>query len=182
MGDRDSDASPPIAHDDRAGDATVVTTDFVACYRYHYRGVTRARRLSGADPASAEDLAQEAFARALPQWRRIRRGTNPAGYVYRSAFRLAQRAERRRSRRAHLEAVAPGPPTEGDILTSVSVEAGLLRMPLRRRQCAVLCLVIGFRPSEAAEILRIAPGTVRKHLDEAKRELRTSIDYGEVPL
>lgn len=128
------------------------------------------------------DCATEAFARALPQWRRIRRATNPAGYVYRSAFRLAQRAERRRSRRAHLEAVAPGPPTEGDILTSVSVEAGLLRMPLRRRQCAVLCLVIGFRPNEAAEILRIAPGTVRKHLDEAKRELRTSIDYGEVPL
>jgi DNA-directed RNA polymerase specialized sigma24 family protein len=66
--------------------------------------------------------------------------------------------------------------TEQDATTTVSVQVALARMPPRRRQCAALCLVLGFPVVDAARILGIAAGTVRKHLDEARRDLRAGCD------
>ncbi|MDQ2728569.1 MAG: sigma-70 family RNA polymerase sigma factor [Actinomycetota bacterium] len=168
--------NPLDGYGDQVGDGILVTRDFVACYQVHYRAVTRALRLAGADSVTAEDLAQEAFARALPHWSRVRRGSNPAGYVYRSAFRLLQRSERRRSRPERLPGPLPTASTEQDATTTVSVQVALARMPPRRRQCAVLCLVLGFATADAAAILGIAAGTVRKHLDEARGDLRAGCD------
>jgi hypothetical protein len=64
-------------------------------------------------------LAQEALARTLVRWRRVRRGTNPAGYVYCVSFRLLARRWRRQ-KPAHLAAdewQVPGP--EGEATTRV---------------------------------------------------------------
>jgi RNA polymerase sigma factor (sigma-70 family) len=169
---------PPIPPDD-AVDAQQTTSDFVECYLMHYRRLVRALRLGGADPATAEDLAQEAFARALARWRRVRKGANPPGYVYRTGFRLLQRELQKSGREAATgaeagapEAAAPGPDTLA--ATAVDLEAALARMPPRRRACAVMCLVVGMTVREAGEALGIADGTVRKHLDEARRDLRGS--------
>ena len=49
-------------------------------------------------------------------------------------------------------------------------------MPPRRRTCAVMCLVLGLTVHEVALALRIADGTVRKHLEEARRDLRVACD------
>ncbi len=78
-------------------EGVLTTSDFVECYRMHYPRLVRALRLSGADGATAEDLAQEAFGRALARWRRVSRGSNPPGYVYTTGFRLWQRAQRRQA-------------------------------------------------------------------------------------
>lgn len=59
-------------------------------YREHYPRLTRGLAIAGAGDA-AEDLAQEAMARTLASWRRVRRGANPPGYVYTTGFRLLQR-------------------------------------------------------------------------------------------
>jgi RNA polymerase sigma-70 factor, ECF subfamily len=159
--------------DAEVAEGVLTTNDFVDCYQTHYRRLVRALRLSGADAASAEDIAQEAFARALVHWRRIRRGANPAGYVYTTGFRLLQRAQRRR------RTTPPSPPppvaaTESFVLTAVVVEASLAAMPPRRRACAVMCLIAGLTASDAAAALGIAAGTVRKHLDEARRDLQAT--------
>jgi RNA polymerase sigma-70 factor (ECF subfamily) len=151
------------------------TTDFVDCYQTHYRRLVRALRLSGADASTAEDVAQEAFARALVHWRRIKRGVNPPGYVYTTAFRLLQRAERRRQ-----VVVVPPPqpaaPTESAAVTAYAVEGCLAAMPPRRRACAVMCLVVGLPVADAAGALGIAAGTVRKHLEEARQDLQAVCD------
>jgi RNA polymerase sigma-70 factor (ECF subfamily) len=151
------------------------TTDFVECYLVHYRRLVRALRLGGADSGTAEELAQEAFARALPRWRRVSQGVNPPGYVYTTAFRLLQRSLRRSSRWdvGELPEVAgPQDPTDRAATTSVAVEAVLAVMPPKRRTCAVMCLIVGLSVRETGEALNIADGTVRKHLEEARRELR----------
>jgi DNA-directed RNA polymerase specialized sigma24 family protein len=44
-------------------------------------------------------------------------------------------------------------------------------MPRRRRECAVLCLIVGLPVREAAAALGIADGTVRRHLEEARGQL-----------
>jgi hypothetical protein len=64
------------------------TDDFVELFRMHYPRLVRALVLAGSSTPGAEDLAQEAFARTFRHWRRVRGGTNPAGYVYRTGFRL----------------------------------------------------------------------------------------------
>lgn len=156
--------------------AVLVATGFVDCYRSHYGRVVRSLRLAGAGQAEAEDLAQEAFARVLPHWRRVSRGSNPPGYVYRSAFRLLRHSQRRRARPEHRAPPLPAGDVGGDATTSVSVGAALAAMPPRRRQCAVLCLVLGFSPADAGAALGIAAGTVRKHLDEARQDLRAACD------
>jgi RNA polymerase sigma-70 factor (ECF subfamily) len=150
----------------------LATTDFVDCYQVHYRRLIRALRLAGADPAMAEDVAQEAFARALVKWGRVRRGTNPPGYVYTTAFRLLDRS---RSRPAVSERPRPAPAAEGEATTTVAVERALAAMPDKRRACAVLCLMAGVPTHEAAAALGIAEGTVRKHLAEARENLRSAL-------
>ena len=156
------------------------TTDFVECYLAHYRRLVRALELAGADRALAEDVTQEAFARALPRWRRISRGSNPPGYVYRAGFRLLERALKKAARTrtgALPELAAPG--VDAEVASAVVLEQALAAMPLKRRACAVMCLVVGLAVHEAGEALGIADGTVRKHLDEARRELRAAC--GEPP-
>jgi RNA polymerase sigma-70 factor, ECF subfamily len=156
--------------------APLTTTDFVECYLVHYPRLVRALRLGGADPGTAEELAQEAFARALPRWRRISQGVNPPGYIYTTAFRLLQRSLRRSSRwdvGDLPEAAGPEDQPGGTATTAVAVQAALAVMPPKRRACAVMCLIVGLSVRETGEALRIADGTVRKHLEEARRELRT---------
>jgi DNA-directed RNA polymerase specialized sigma24 family protein len=48
-------------------------------------------------------------------------------------------------------------------------------MPPKRRACAVMCLLVGLTPHQAGDSLGIADGTVRKHLDEARRDLRVAM-------
>lgn len=165
-------ASDPRGH---IAEGILSTTDFVDCYQFHYPRVIRALRLSGADPATAEDVAQEAFARALAKWRRVRRGSNPPGYVYTAAFRLLARSRRL----PPAVAPPPVPTTEPAATTKVAVEAALAAMPEKRRACAVLCLVVGVPTHDAAEALGIADGTVRKHLEAARADLQRALRPGE---
>jgi RNA polymerase sigma-70 factor (ECF subfamily) len=173
---------PPDPRGDVA-EGVLITTDFVDCYQWHYRRLIRALQLDGADRPTAEDVAQEAFARALVHWRRIRKGPNPPGYVYTTAFRLLARAQRRSGEISEASASlaglvgpgAAGSPTESEATTAVALERALGVMPARRRACAVMCLVVGLSVQEAAGALAIADGTVRKHLEEARRDLRAAV-------
>lgn len=152
-----------------------VTTDFVECYHRHYGRLVRALRLAGGDPGTAEEVAQEAFARALSRWDRVCRGPNPTGYVYTAAFRLLRRQLARSSRwdvGEPPEQARPSDDSPGSEVTDrLTGSAILAAMPPKRRACAVLCLLIGLPTDEAAAALGIAAGTVRKHLEQARRDL-----------
>jgi DNA-directed RNA polymerase specialized sigma24 family protein len=94
--------------------------------------------------------------------------------VYTTGFRLLQRHLRRSTRvdPALTEPLLPKTPSPEEATTTVmAVEAELAAMPPRRRACAVMCLVLGLSVHETGEALGIADGTVRKHLEEARRGL-----------
>jgi len=149
---------------------------FAALYLTHYPRLVRALELAGLDGPRAEDVAQEAFARTLGHWRRVRNGTTPPGYVFRTGFRLA----RRRFEDLALDEDLPGPTdVASDAALHVDLERGLAAMPPRRRACALLCLGVGISPKEAARALGIAEGTVRKQLEIARASLRIAL--GEPP-
>ncbi len=156
-----------------AGPAADEASDFREVYTVHYPRLVRALEIGGLGRASAEDVAQEAFARTLGHWQRVRLGTNPPGYVYRVAFRLARRSVRR-------EDVLPDDrAARGDLAGQVAargvIDATLAAMPPRRRSCAVLCLVVGLPTKDAARSLGIAEGTVRKQVELARRALKEAL-------
>ena len=157
-----------------------VTSDaeaFAILYREHYGKLVRALEIAGAEGAWAQDAAQEAFARALVHWRRIRTGDNPAGYVFRTAFRLLNK-ERAARRRMRAEAVAEGdagalPGPESTVLARMTLGQALEVMPERQRQCVGLCLYLELGADQAADILGIEAATVRVHLHRARVKLRS---------
>ncbi|MGH9291354.1 MAG: RNA polymerase sigma factor [Acidimicrobiales bacterium] len=150
-----------------------VDRDFADVYEAHYSRVVRALELGGLNRHDADDVAQEAFARTLGRWGRVRGGTNPPGYVYKTAFHLARR---RVPREVPLVAEVAAPlDVAADTTTLVAAEQALAAMPPRRRSAAVLCLVLGLSTREAARSLGIAEGTVRKQVELARRSLRTAL-------
>jgi RNA polymerase sigma factor (sigma-70 family) len=153
-----------------ADEGAVAAPDFIEVYEAHYPRLVRALEISGLDRASAEDVAQEAFARTFGHWRRVRLGTNPPGYAYRVGFRLAGRTFRRED--SMISEPASSGDLAGQVATREAVESALAAMPPRRRSCAVMCLMSGFTTKEAARSLGIAEGTVRKQLELARGTLR----------
>jgi len=147
--------------------------EFAAMYERHYPRLVRALELGGLDRPSAEDTAQEAFARTLSHWWRVRKGSNPPGYVYRTAFRLSWRRPREHrplTEDAHLtEDIA------GEAIVNVTITEVLAAMPARRRACVVACLVVGLTPKEAGRALGIADSTVRKQLERGRLDLARAL-------
>lgn len=151
--------------------AAAADAEFAALYERQFPRLVRALQLAGS-AAEAEDLAQEAFARTLLHWWRVRHGANPAGYVFRVAFRL----ERRRT--GHERFARGGDPAGvaaaddyGEATVRADLERALSRMPSARRRCAVLALLADLPPAEIARALRIAPSTVRKQVSLARADL-----------
>jgi RNA polymerase sigma factor (sigma-70 family) len=145
--------------------------DFVDLFTGHYSKLVGVLRVTGdVDRATAEDVAQEAFARTLRHWRRVRHGTNPPGYLYRVAFRLLRkRGGLAMSSLDDVDVPASGATTEDTAVTNVTADRALTAMPPRRRACAALCWYLGFTSEDAADILGIDAATVRTHLERARR-------------
>src|SRR5581483_5778950 len=92
------------------------------------------------DRYQAEDIAQEAFARALARWPKVAAYDLPEAWVRRVALRLAVDLRRRVRRGLRLSGQLAWSPaaTDSDPLEFSSVGAALLRLPLRQRQVLVL--------------------------------------------
>jgi len=163
------------------GNPEGIPPSFAETYRTHLPRLRRALELTGLDSSTAEDLAQEAFARTLYHWARIAKGSNPAGYAYRVGFNLAKRHWRSLSRHGTLqtpsEAERPSRPDSIDeqVTTRMLAEEALSRMPPRQRACALLCLFAGVSTKDAARALGITQGTVRTHLAHARATLAVAL-------
>jgi RNA polymerase sigma-70 factor (ECF subfamily) len=165
-----------VTGDDIAAPVPVAFASYTAfddLYAEHYARLTRALTISGAGDA-AEDIAQEAMARTLARWRRVRKGTNPAGYVYTTAFRLLQRHQRR-AQPADTERGRSVAGPEGATVTNIVLAQALDSMPPARRAVAALCISLGWTTDEAAAALGIAPSTVRVQLHRAREDLHRAL-------
>ena len=111
----------------------------------------------------------DALAYAWEHWDRVERADNPAGYVYRIAYRHAQRAARRRS---------PAPQVVGaDRLPWVepALSAAMARLSPMQRQVVVLVEGFQWTHRETAELLGVAPSTIQKHLERGLTKLRAAL-------
>ncbi|WP_433222322.1 SigE family RNA polymerase sigma factor [Dactylosporangium sp. CS-047395] len=112
---------------------------FDACYRGTVSRLTRyAYGLTG-DPGEAQDLVQEAYARAWQHWRRVSGYDDVEAWLRLVIGRLVNdRWWRLLVRRAHAARTAPLPPVEPPSEATVLLVAALRQVPFEQRQAVVL--------------------------------------------
>jgi RNA polymerase sigma-70 factor (sigma-E family) len=151
-----------------------------------YRTLVRAAVLLGCSPADAEDAAQEALVRCYVAWLRVRAADDPEAYVYRMLVNGVRRARRRRWRGEIPHGDLPEPPAQDDVAGAVAVShtlrRSLARLPLRQRQVLALRYFADLSESQIADVLGIAPGTVKSRAARAIAALSHDESLGELLL
>ncbi len=142
-------------------------------YREHYGSLVRFLYRRIGDSARAEDLAQEAFVRALEH-----RPARPKAWLFTVAMNLARDEQRRESvRRRHLtlvrteaESRQPDPPPDLTVERKEAVQRAreALAALAERDRDALLLKEEGFSYGEIAEQLGLAPGSVGTTLARAR--------------
>jgi RNA polymerase sigma-70 factor (ECF subfamily) len=130
------------------------------------------------DLAEAQDLAQEAYARAWQRWSRVSTYDSPEAWVRNVAWRLAANRWRRRRRwpraLARLGASVPAPsPADGPTPDRVAVIAALRRLPPAQRRVVVLHYVYDLPVADVAASAEMPEGTVKVYLARARARLAT---------
>jgi len=151
--------------------------DFAEFYRGARDECLRTVLVSVGDYDAAQELVDEAFARACASWRKVSRHPAPAAWVVRTALNVNVSRWRRRRR----EVAVPDLGAVADLSTAheaadspvdPTIMAALLRLPARQRQVVALRLFLDLDTGRTAEVLGIAPGTVTAHLARAIAALR----------
>jgi RNA polymerase sigma-70 factor (ECF subfamily) len=157
----------------------VGVTDAEAFVAAHYEQVRRALSLALRDPQRAEDLTQEAFARAWRRWAEVSTMERPVAWVYVVAMNQARR-DLRREHRPMREPLSPhAPDLAGSVATSVSLATALASLPARQRAVVVLRFLADLSTADVADALRCAEGTVKSTLHSALAHLRVEMDEQE---
>jgi RNA polymerase sigma-70 factor (ECF subfamily) len=124
------------------------------------------------DLHDAEDVAQEALARASTRWAHLREFEVPEAWVRRVAFNLAI-SGLRRARRRLLVVARLGPPAQVPALSPdrVALLQALARLPLRHREVLVLHHGVGLPVAQIAGELGVPVGTVKSWLARGRARL-----------
>lgn len=154
------------------------SADFDAFYIATARRVVLYLYAACGDRAEAQDVAQEAFARAWQHWSRVARYDDPEGWVRAVAWRLM--LNRWRGLRRWLAARARmGPPNEATASPSpdrVAVVEALQRLPAAQRQVVALHYLLDMSVLDVAASLGVPEGTVKARLSRARTALAKLLD------
>jgi RNA polymerase sigma-70 factor (ECF subfamily) len=127
----------------------------------------------------AEEVAQEAFARAYRSFADLRERERFRGWLVRICWRLAidrVRADKRRRRREDRAAASTPPaPTIEDVAAGRELEArvqeAVAELPPKMRLVVVLAAIEGHDMAEVGRLLGVPEGTVRSRLFRARQLL-----------
>jgi RNA polymerase sigma-70 factor (ECF subfamily) len=130
----------------------------------------------GADPHTADDVAQDAFLTAFSRIADFR-GEGPfAGWVKRIAARLYVRGWRKRNAELLGETPDEGASEgEGAAASRIDLDGALRGLSPAERMCVSLCYGAGFSHAQAAETLNVPLGTVKSHVKRGLDKLRVRL-------
>jgi RNA polymerase sigma-70 factor (ECF subfamily) len=150
--------------------------NFDVFYGGSFRRLVERLFLVTGDVAEAEDVVQEAFARAAMRWRTLRAYDEPERWVRRVAMNLALDGLRRGRRRlAVLARLRPEPAVPPASAERVALLEALRALPRRHRSAVVLHHLLGLPVGEIAIELRVSPGTVKSWLARGRRALARAL-------
>jgi RNA polymerase sigma-70 factor (sigma-E family) len=141
------------------------------------RALSRTAYLLTGDHHLAEDLLQNALAKAAARWPRLRSGS-PEAYVRRVLYTEHVSGWRRRRLREFLSSSPPeqlrgdgGDPADG-VATRIAVEAALARLSRGQRAVVVLRYFEDLTEAQTAQVLGVRVGTVKSQARDALARLR----------
>jgi RNA polymerase sigma-70 factor (ECF subfamily) len=155
--------------------------DYDAFYAGSVRRLTAQMYAMTGSRAEAEDLTQEAFARAWQNWEKVSGYGDPEAWVRTVACRLRVSVWRKTVNRlaAHHR---HGPPDDipGAGPDYVAIVAALRRIPAEQRRAIVLHHLVGLSVEETARETGVAPGTVKARLSRGRHAMAPYLtDLGE---
>jgi RNA polymerase sigma-70 factor (ECF subfamily) len=148
--------------------------DFDEFFADHYDPVARALTLATRDRELAEDAAQEAFARALRHWKKVREMDRPSTWVYVVAMNHLRDQWRRGARRAIAD-VEPIDET-GGVAVKLTVREAIATLPARQREAIVLRYLADLPIADVADAMGCAVGTAKATIHHALRAMRVELD------
>lgn len=148
----------------------------------HLDSLWRYARVLTRNDADAEDLVQEALARAI----RLSGSYDPQRPLLNwliVILRNTHLSSRKRSvaERQRIEAVMPGeatPPVQEETTDLAKVMAAFDGLPPDQREVLQLVAVLGFSYADAADALGIPVGTVMSRLNRARAALKSHLGFG----
>jgi RNA polymerase sigma factor (sigma-70 family) len=154
--------------------------DFAEFYRGARHECLRAVLVSVGDRDLAQELVDEAFARACASWRKVSNHPAPAAWVVRTALNENNSRWRRRRREVAVPdpgtlADLPGADRAGGSSVDPRIMAALLRLPARQRQVVALRVFLDLDTDRTAEALGVSRSAVKAHLARALGALRDDL-------
>jgi RNA polymerase sigma-70 factor (ECF subfamily) len=156
---------------------------FPTLFRREYAGlVALAWGLTGCRE-TAEDIAQESLLVLHRRWDDLVRIENPAAYARRTCANLSVSWVRRRAREARAVARLRGRrPADAPVDQNTDAFWAAVRLlPRRQAQATALFYGLDLGVDEVAEVLQMAPGTVKAHLHRARAALATTLSADGAP-
>ncbi len=129
----------------------------------------------------AEEVVQEAFARTLAGWSRVREKDDPSAYIRRAVVNLCHGRLRRRRLVRRLRPEVPkvafsAEQVVQDADMAARVRAAVRLLPVRQRECVTLHYLIGHSVAEVAALLGVSDGTVKTCLSRARSRLASQLE------
>ena len=152
---------------------------FAAFVRAHSATLFRTAYLMTGDFHRAEDLLQTTMVRVYQRWPRIDEMDRPVGYARKVLVSQTASWWRRRSSHEPPLVLHSEPAWAGgveEVAEHQRVWAAVLSLPPRQRAVTVLRYYEDLSELEIAEILGMAPGTVKSHGHAASRRLAHLLD------
>ncbi len=147
--------------------------------RRHGSAVRGLLRRMGAEPSTADDVAQDAFLTAFERIGEFRGEGAFAGWVKRFAARLYIRRCKRQllltplDDEARAEPFDPGPEAANSL--RLDLDGALKLLSPAERLCVSLCCGAGFSHVEAADALKAPLGTVKSHVRRGLEKMKAQL-------
>lgn len=161
-------------------------TDVEAFCQYEYPRIVGILTLYCRDQAVAEELAQEALARAWGRWDKVSKLDSPQGWLYRVSINLANDFLRRRlaERRARARMDDPQQRSPEPTPDVIAVRDAVASLGKRQRTVIVLHHFLDLSLPEIAEVMDAPLSTVKSLARRGRLRLRELLDESnaqEVP-
>jgi len=159
-----------------------------AFFRLYWPRLVRFLLTQASNSSLADEVAADAFFKALVSWDTLLRCERPDSWLFKVAIRQLRQEE------AHArltDSLAEDPiASMADIQQAavmdewvaehLALTAAVRTLP-RRQAEVIACALVSCTTSETAEILGMSEGTVRSHLCLAKGKLRVLLNDADVP-
>jgi len=153
-----------------------IATSFEDWYRGLYDRLVNSLVVLAGDTLTAEEVAEEAFARALARWDRVGVMGSPEGWAYRVAVNVLRRRQRRAAlERAFVNRQSPPPPSMPAEVRPEVWDAVRSLAP-RSREAVVLRYVSDLTEAGVAQAMGVSEGAVSSLLSEARRALAHQLE------